>query len=63
MKIYGCYTKGMDVIPNWDMDVIPKVCMLYLRYGCYTKCMDVWMSHLYTYKAYTNKWLVDVFSN
>ena len=42
------------------MDVIPKVCMLYLRYGCYTKCMDVWMSHLYTYKVYTNRWLVDV---
>ena len=45
---YGCYTKGMDVIPKVQMlyqgygcytkgmDVIPKVWMLYQRYGCYT---------------------------
>ena len=44
---YGCYTKGMDVIP--------KVWMLYQRYGCYTKSMDVIPKRCYTKVIRSNK--------
>ena len=47
---YGCYTKGMDVIP--------KVWMLYLRYGCYT--LKVWMLYQ-RYGCYTTN--QDIYCN